>query len=233
MSVFRFKHFVVRQNQSALKVGTDAMVFGALLPRDLEGLALDVGTGTGVLSLMLAQRNPELAIQTIELDQAAFEEANKNFNSSIFSKQIKAIHGDFLEQNFLKKFDLIFSNPPYFQQAYKSEDKQKNLARHDDSLPLFEFIAKVSTLLKPSGQFWVILPDLFWQVLLKHTEAEGFFMQEEILIYGKTNNLSRRVGCFAFEKVTKKRSTLTIRDENNAYTTDYKKLTFDFHDREL
>lgn len=233
MSVFQFKHFAVRQQQAALKVGTDAMVFGALLPWGLEGLALDVGTGTGVLSLMLAQRNPGLQITALELDEAAFAEAGYNAEESSFSSQIEVLQGDFLDKKFDERYDLIFSNPPYFQRAYKSENEQKNLARHDDSLPLVDFIPKVSALLKPQGQFWLILPDDLWGKLLTYAKAAGLYLQQEILIFGKETMLSRRVGCFGFAEVPAQTSNLVIRNEDGTYSEAYKTLTRDFHDREL
>ena len=167
MSIFKFKYFEINQTNSAMKIGTDSMVFGSLI--DVEGKtnALDIGTGTGVLSLMTAQRNPKLIISAVEIEANAFEEAKMNFNKSPFQYQLNALHVDFL--NFIPdfKFDLIFSNPPYFENASKSFNLTKNLARHDDSLPLNKLFEKASNLLTEKGHFWVILPNLSFDIALK------------------------------------------------------------------
>jgi len=233
MSIFRFKHFEVNQTNSAMKIGTDSMVFGALIDVEDKFNALDIGTGTGVLSLMIAQKNPKLKITAIEIEANAFEEAKMNFNNSSFQNQLSALHVDFLEFKSDEKFDLIFSNPPYFENASKSLKPSKNLARHDDSLPLNKLFEKASDLLTEKGIFWVILPNLTFDTYLDFAIDQGFHLIKQIEIFGKKNQLVRKIG--AFSKIIKplEFSNLIVRKNDGNYTHEYKKLTSEYHFNEL
>ena len=233
MSVFQFKQFSIHQENTALKVGTDAMVFGALLPSNSEGLALDVGTGTGVLALMLAQKNNALQIDALELDTLAIKDAQFNFSQSKFNRQLRLYQGDFLDFTFPKKYDLIVSNPPYFQQSLKSMDEHKNKARHDETMPLNLMIPQVAKILNPGGHFWLILPASSWEKLKIICFENGLFLNEEIAIFGKANSLSRKIGKFSFKQEDITQKNLVIRDLENNYSSDYKKLTQEFHSKEL
>ncbi len=233
MSIFKFKHFEVNQTNSAMKIGTDSMVFGSLIDVEGKSNALDIGTGTGVLSLMTAQRNPNLKITAIEIEENAFEEAKMNFNNSPFQHQLNAFHFDFLNFNPDSKFDLIFSNPPYFENASKSLLQEKNLARHDDSLPLNVLFEKVSDLLNEKGDFWVILPSLTFDSYLNIAQQNSLFLVKEIEIYGKENQLVRKIGAFSKIKKPLKLARLTIRKRDGNYTDEYKKLTAEYHFNEL
>jgi tRNA1Val (adenine37-N6)-methyltransferase len=229
MSIFKFKHFEVNQTNSAMKIGTDSMVFGSLI--DVEGKtnALDIGTGTGVLSLMTAQRNPNLKITAVEIEADAFDEAKINFDNSSFKPQLTAFHVDFLNFSPDSKFDLIFSNPPYFENASKSSSQQKNLARHDDSLPLNVLFEKVAVHLTENGLFWVILPNLTFDTYSEFASKIGLHLFKQIEIFGKENQLVRKIG--AFSKINKSldHSRLIIRKNDGNYTDEYKELTIDYH----
>lgn len=229
MSIFKFKHFSIQQANSAMKIGTDAMVFGALLPVLNKKKALDVGAGTGVLSLMCAQKNPHLQIDAIELDQAAYEEAIFNKQNSDFKQQIQVFQGDFLEYNSEEKYDLIFSNPPYYENSSKSENASKNLARHTDSLTFDLLFQKVSSLLSSEGDFMLIVPYTSKQNLLQLAISNNLFLNELINIYGKPSNLNRVVLSFSKKERTLKTIEFTIRTEEGAYTSEYKELTKEFH----
>ena len=233
MSIFKFKHFEVNQTISAMKIGTDSMVFGSLI--DVEGKtnALDIGTGTGVLSLMTAQRNPKLIISAVEIEANAFEEAKMNFNKSPFKYQLNALHVDFLNFNPDSKFDLIFSNPPYFENASKSLSPTKNLARHDNSLPLNKLFEKASDLLTQEGHFWVILPNLTFDTYLDFARKQGFYLVKEIEVFGTENQLVRKIGAFSKASQEPEISRLIIRKSDGNYTKDYKKLTSEYHFNEL
>jgi tRNA1Val (adenine37-N6)-methyltransferase len=229
MSIFKFKHFEVNQSNSAMKIGTDSMVFGSLIDVEGKSNALDIGTGTGVLSLMTAQRNPSLEITAIEIDAGAFVEAKMNFNNSSFKPQLTAFHVDFLNFSPDSKFDLIFSNPPYFENASKSSSQQKNLARHDDSLPLNVLFEKVAVHLTENGLFWVILPNLTFDTYSEFASKIGLHLFKQIEIFGKENQLVRKIG--AFSKINKSldHSRLIIRKNDGNYTDEYKELTIDYH----
>ena len=229
MSIFKFKHFEVNQTNSAMKIGTDSMVFGSLIDVEGKSNALDIGTGTGVLSLMTAQRNPSLKITAIEIEADAFDEAKINFENSSFQPQLTAFHIDFLNFSPDSKFDLIFSNPPYFENASKSSSLQKNLARHDDSLPLNVLFEKGALHLTENGLFWVILPNLTFDTYSEFASKIGLHLVKQIEIFGKENQLVRKIG--AFSKINKsiEHSRLIIRKNDGNYTDEYKKLTVDYH----
>ena len=229
MSIFKFKHFEVNQSNSAMKIGTDSMVFGSLIDVEGKSNALDIGTGTGVLSLMTAQRNPSLKITAIEIEADAFDEAKINFENSSFKPQLTAFHCDFLDFSPDSKFDLIFSNPPYFENASKSSSQQKNLARHDDSLPLNVLFEKVAVHLTENGLFWVILPNLTFDTYSEFASKIGLHLFKQIEIFGKENQLVRKIGAFSKTNKSLDHSRLIIRKNDGNYTDEYKELTIDYH----
>lgn len=216
-----------------MKVGTDAMILGALIDVSSKKNALDIGTGTGVLSLMQAQKNQILQLTAIEIEENAFLEACLNVENSPFQKQIKVLKGDFLTFDFKEKFDLIFSNPPYFEKSYKSTDFEKNLARHNDSLPLDLFLEKVNKIIDEEGELWLILPIDNSKKIESIAIEMGFYIKNKILIFGKKNSVIRIV--LTLTKIETKTifSELTIRNFDGTYTEEYKKLTIDFHNRKL
>ena len=233
MSIFKFKHFEVNQTISAMKIGTDSMVFGSLIDVEGKSNALDIGTGTGVLSLMTAQRNHQLKITAIEIEANAFQEARLNFKNSKFDSQLAALHVDFLDYHLETKFDLIFSNPPYFENASKSLNQEKNLARHDDSLPLDKLFENARDLLTQEGHFWVILPNLTFDTYLEFAKEIGLQLVKQIEIFGKENQLVRKIGAFSKINIALEHSNLIIRNSEGNYTDEYKKLTVEYHFNDL
>ena len=229
MSIFRFKEFSIIQDRSAMKVGTDAMVLGSLVDLDLKGKCLEIGTGTGVISLMLLQRSPELFITAIDIDYESSEEAIQNFSNSPWSSRVNGINCDFLNYSFDTKFDLIVTNPPYFENGLLNNSKRKAATRHEDSLPLLNLFEKSSSLLSDKGNFWLILPfetASKWKDVSKDFDL---FCKEEVTIFGKPNSPKRTVFCFSKEEVECIQKDLIIRNSDNTYTDQYKLLTFDFH----
>ena len=234
MSVFKFKQFDIIQQQSAMKVGTDAMVFGALAEFEGKGKALDIGTGTGVLSLMLAQRFPELEIDALEIEEAAFAEARKNVSNSRFSEQVRVLKGDFTTYAFDGKYELIFSNPPYFENAFLSGKEQKNLARHTDSLDFTLLFEKAARLLTDTGEFQLILPYSTREQIIQIASQNALSLRKLITINGKEKQPVRCVFFFSksFTGLVREQE-LTIRTADGNYTGEYKGLTRDFHYKTL
>jgi tRNA1Val (adenine37-N6)-methyltransferase len=162
---FEFKQFTVKQGQAAMKVTTDACLFGGWVAENFCHLnisseplhALDIGTGTGLLSLMIAQKVNAL-IDAIEIDNAAVSQAAGNFAASKWSERLKVIAGDVTTYAFERQYDLIFSNPPFYENDLRSPDAAINYARHDTALTLTALAAVVSRLLKQQGNFAVLLP---------------------------------------------------------------------------
>ena len=233
MSIFKFKQFNVNQANSAMKIGTDAMIFGALIEASGKTMALDIGTGTGVLSLMVAQNNPQLQIQAVEIEESAFLEAKNNFENSPFKNQLEAVHSDIKGFESSEKFDLIFTNPPYFENSSKSVSDERNLARHTDMLSLREIAIKASSLITEPGDFWIVLPLDQMEIIAMHLSELNFFINQEVLIYGKENQPVRQI--FTFSKTEKQKISreLIVRKSNNQYTEAYKELTIDYHFNKL
>lgn len=157
---FRFKQFTVYQDKSAMKVTTDACLFGAWLATVLKestGRFLDIGTGTALLSLMVAQKNPS-HIDAVELDEPAFEQALENVRRSPWADRIAVFHtaAQLFEPEL--KYDVIFSNPPFYEKDLRSPDQQRNVALHSKHLGLDDLLSTVKRLLKPGGYFAVLLP---------------------------------------------------------------------------
>lgn len=229
MSTFQFRDFVVHQAKSAMKVNTDAMILGSLIESKGKTKGLDIGTGTGVLSLMIAQRNTQIEIEAIEIDQESAEDAIINFNNSNWANRLKVNQIDFLDFQSLHLFDLIVSNPPYFENGILNSSSRKAKTRHEESLPLIQLLEKSAELLSANGDFWIILP---FETALKWKEkATSFqlFCTKEIIIFSKENQPKRIVYCFSKMNIDTQFSSITIRNEDNTYSEEYKKLTIDFH----
>jgi tRNA1Val (adenine37-N6)-methyltransferase len=160
MGVFRFKQFSLDDSRCSMKIGTDAVLLGAWAPLPQEGDVLDIGCGCGVISLMIAQRNPNLRITGIDIEEAAALQASANASMSPFAPCATFQHADIRDfaQRPLPGYELIVSNPPYFQQSLKGSDPGRNCARHNITLGFNDLIAAASSLMTPAGSFSVILP---------------------------------------------------------------------------
>ena len=157
---FKYKQFTVYQDQCAMKVCTDSSLFGALIDSSQAENILDIGTGTGVLSLMQAQKSTA-KITAVEIEENAAKQATSNFKASPWSDRINLVLRpvqEFSKEHNLQ-FDLIISNPPFFKDSFKSPDASVNMARHDSLLPQDELLQSVLSLLTDDGAFWLLLPE--------------------------------------------------------------------------
>ncbi len=230
---FKFKKFTVQQELAAMKVGTDGVLLGAWANVELTERILDVGTGTGLIALMMAQRNSTAMIDAIEIDEQAYLQAGINFSNSLWKTRLNVKHADF--QSYVKiqekKYDLIVSNPPYFSNAVKNDCDKKRTARHTDSLSFDELIEGAVSLLSKEGRFSVVLP----------AEVEGSFIQLASGSSLKLNKLCRvkptpakppkRVLMeFSFmEKELKTEDLIVEEFGRHQYSEKYKLLTKDFY----
>lgn len=230
MSTFKFKYFSVKQADFAHPIGTDAMVLGAAVEQNKPIHILDVGTGTGVLALMMAQRFPHSEITGLEKNEKASLLAEENFQMSPFADRLNTICSSFQEFTDFQctTFDLIVSNPPFFKDSTLAAGNERSMARHQTSLPLEDLVRGVENLLSENGSFWVILPPDQSGKLLEFTEE--LQLNVHIKVYGKPGkhvrdifNLSRR------KEVTIAKDKLEIRDEEGNYSIQYKAMTRDFH----
>ena len=233
MPLFKFKKFSIHQEKSALKVGTDAMVFGAHIIVDGHEHCLDIGAGTGVLSLMVAQNNQQLKITAIEIDGNAYEDALLNFNNADFTNSFHLINNDFFEQEFSQKFDLIISNPPFFNDSYPSPNQLRKIARNSNQEFVTSFFSKNASLITDDGKLWVILPSDQVQSWNRTANIYGFKLIHNISIFGKPEKLIRNICVYSKGDtfVNWKDEDFYIRTMSGFYTQQYIEKTLDFHDR--
>jgi tRNA1Val (adenine37-N6)-methyltransferase len=232
MSDFHFKYFTVQQSKSALKVGTDAMVLGALIETSNSVTGLEIGSGTGVISLMLAQKTNSLEIDAIDIDLASFEESKVNFKNSPWSNRLSAFHKDFFKHETEKKYDLIFSNPPFFRRALKSENERSNISKHAQ-FEFDDFFDKAVQLLNKNGHLWLIGPFDDLTFFIDEGAKAGVYPKIRWTIEGRPNKPQRFVVCFSFQRGNTEQFSLIIRDESGKYSNDYIKLTKEFHNKDL
>ncbi|WP_343632450.1 methyltransferase [Fluviicola sp.] len=233
MSVFKFKHFQISQEHAALKVGTDSMILGSLCHWGNPARLLDIGTGTGVLSLMCAQRFAFREITGLEISEQAVLDARTNAQNNPFPSPISIVHQPIQEYQAAELFDAIISNPPFFENSQKNPDVHKSLARHTESLSFTELIAAISRLLTPNGKAWIIVPfESTWNIVQLAKEHQLYAL-ELITLFGKPEKPTRMILSLGKQEQKIKTSSLCIRTESGAYTEAYKTLTREFHDRIL
>lgn len=230
---FAFKQFTIQQNLCAMKVGTDAVLLGAWVMPQKANRILDIGTGTGVIALMLAQKS-EAEIVAIDIDENAVIQAKQNSIDSKFtnliiveltSVQDYALHAQQL-------FDLIVTNPPFFEQSFKSADEQRSQARHADVLPFSELIESVKLLLSKTGKFCVILPRVEAEKFTLLAEKQGLKLTKLLRVKSRADKPEAKRHLMQFEFVATEfsESTLVIEEElRHQYTEDYKELTKDYY----
>lgn len=233
-SSFVFKQFTIKQDKCAMKVGTDAVVLGAWIKPNGSKSILDIGTGTGIIALMLAQKS-QAQIEAIDIDESSVEQARQNIHESPFASQIHVFHSsfqDFSSNHHDKKYDLIVTNPPYFEQSLKSTQEQRSYARHADYLPFEELLNGVKKLLSHKGKFCLILPTLEAEKFRELAERKGFFLSKLLRVKSKADKdtAKRHVMQFEFVPTEFSEETLIIENtERHDYTEAYKQLTKDYY----
>ena len=233
MSIFQFKHFSISQFNSALKVGTDAMVLGALIETTNEKSALDIGTGTGVLALMLAQKNSAMFIDAIEIDALSCVDAKLNFSKANWKDRLSLIEGDFLDCSFSKKYDLIVSNPPFYLDGLVSSDERTNQAKHSNDLNFDTLFNRVNELLSSDGSFWVIYPFENHSLVEEIARENELYPSQLIEIQGKPNRPTRMVACYKKGASFVNKEIFLIRDEEGNYSPSYIAATCEFHSKKI
>ncbi len=229
--VFHFKQFSVWQKGCAMKVSTDACLFGALIaPQNLPSTILDIGTGTGLLSLMLAQRF-DSKIVAVEIDPLAAADAIFNFEHSPWKHRLSLITGDIKSLLFSNSFDCIISNPPFFENDLKSPSSSKNMARHTEHLTLENLTVIVSNLLSDDGEFWVLLPPSRMKVLEKLFDGSNLTMEKVIHVYPKEGKaISRQIACFRSRKGGQlAERNVIVHSDKNSYTNYFNELMQDYY----
>jgi tRNA1Val (adenine37-N6)-methyltransferase len=229
---FRFKEFTVYHDRCAMKVGTDGVLLGAWTNIENAKTVLDIGTGTGLIALMLAQRsNCSLEIDAIDIDEDAIFQAVDNIQTSGF-KHIDCRHTSLQEYAdvCVKKYDLIVSNPPYFASSLHSPDKQRTIARHTDSLSIDDFISISSRLLSVDGRLSIIFPISEKDYLVSLAEKNNLFVSRIVNVAGTPNVMPKRV-LLEFSKRECKvvENNLIIEMKRHVYSDEFVTLVKDFY----
>lgn len=229
---FVFKQFKIVQDKCAMKVGTDAVLLGSWVNASNAKTILDIGTGTGIISLMLAQKSGA-RIDAIDIDTNAFIQASENVNDCAWKDRIDVHHISL--QQFTKesdhKYDLIVSNPPYFVDSSKAMEESRTNARHTDLLPFDHLLDGVLKLLNSTGKFYVILPTKESETFRQMAEDNKLYLTKLTRIITRTDKPEKRVMMrFEFTQRAFSEDSLTIeKDERHSYTDEYKELTKDYY----
>jgi len=229
MSIFKFKQFEVDQTGCAMKINTDGVLIGAMANHHAPKNILDIGTGTGVIALMLAQRFPDAHIHAVEIDGQASETAGRNFQSSVFSDRLSISYIAIEQYNHNEKFDLIVSNPPFFVNDLKNEEIRKGIARHAGEDFFSLLVEKSNSLLADDGQIWLILPVKKADEVISIASQYDLSLAERIHIHSDENKPTfRQVICLKKGKMLLKESDFNIYQSLKEHTTTYKELLKDF-----
>lgn len=195
-SYFQFKHFIIHQDKCSMKVTTDSCLFGAWVAADLQNTlfnnALDIGSGTGLLSFILAQETRAM-IDGIELQKADFEQSVENLNLSKYKDRISFFNEDASIFSYTKRYDVIISNPPFYECDLKSDSDEKNKAHHDKGIRLQQLIELISGLLQPLGCFYILLPYKRKSYLQKLLHQYNFYINSTVHVRQTDHHTSFRI----------------------------------------
>lgn len=230
---FKFKQFIIQQDRCAMKVGTDGVLLGAWtsLERNPNSI-LDIGSGTGIIALQMAQRCNAEVVDAIEVDEDAYEQCVDNFEASPWADRLFCYHAgldEFMDE-IEDEYDLIISNPPFYSEEISSGDSARDTARQNNALPFDELLEGVSKLLSPEGVFSVIIPFKEEKDFVVLANSLGLFVKRITRIKGNPNSeLKRSLMEFSFSRRTMFEDELTIESGRHQYTKEYVDLTKEFY----
>jgi tRNA1Val (adenine37-N6)-methyltransferase len=230
-SYFEFKQFTVFQDQCAMKVGTDGVLLGAWVTVQQENKLLDIGTGTGLIALMLAQRT-EAEIVAVEIEPCSCAQAKENFIKSPWKNRISALNTSI--QDYSEKsetsFDLVVSNPPFFSNSLKTPHPGRTMARHNDLLQPEEILTSISRLLTPDGRFALILPYVESSLFIVDAAMYGFYCIRKTMVRSSAKKKPHRLMMeFSRSRRKPEETELLIYDDFGHYTPAYRELTKEFY----
>ncbi len=229
--MFHFKQFSVDQTNCAMKINTDGVLLGATASAENPKTILDIGTGTGVIALMLAQRFPDASIDAVEIDTSSAKTAKQNFKNSTFAERLTLYEIDianFWLQKQHQQYDLIVSNPPFYLDTLIPPKENKTLAKH--AVPQFfeNLLKTVPDFLTTNGSLWIILPVKTASVV-KELAQNQLFLQEEIAVSSFKNDFPHRyILSFGLDRTKIKHESFTIYADQKVYSLAYQSLLKDF-----
>lgn len=232
---FQFKQFTIQQEKTSMKVCTDSCLFGAWIAEKIERKEiepkriLDIGAGTGLLSLMIAQKT-SAKTDAVEIDENSFQQAKENFMESQWNKKLQAFHGDIKNWIFPEKYDLIIANPPFYENDLRSSNQNKNKAKHHDTLTLKELIQSVKINLADKGNFGVLLPFHRVEFFKSLAMENNFFLTDELLVkQTPRHSVFRGILFFGTQKKTLTSKELIIQNNEGVYTEEFNYLLKDYY----
>ena len=231
--MFSFKQFTIQQDRCAMKIGTDGVLLGAWTPLlNNPYTILDIGTGTGVIALMLAQRSHAEQIDAIEIDDAAYEQATENFENSPWNDRLYCYHAglDEFVDEVEEEFDLIVSNPPFYTEDYKSGEESRDTARFSDALPFEELVEAADFFLSDNGIFAVIIPFKEEENFKKLCLERNLHPLKITRVKGTpTSEIKRSLLAFTRIQQVPLEEELIIETARHQYTPEYISLTKEFY----
>ncbi len=228
--MFHFKQFSVAHDKCAMKVGTDGVLLGSWAKAKNAQKVLDIGTGTGLIALMLAQRFQNAQVMAIELDDNSSQQAAENFQNAPWSTRLSVEHVSLQNFHPPSTFDLIVSNPPYFENNLKANNRQRRQARHTDTLS-FETLIKFSAkLLSDKGSLAIILPSVSKEKVEQIARKHHLHLNRLCWVKGTEKTaIKRAVMQLSFQENILEESTLIVEKERHVYTQEYTQLCKDFY----
>lgn len=231
---FKYKQFTVYHDKCAMKVGTDGSMLGAWTNATNALHALDIGTGSGLLALMIAQKNTNLLVDAIDIDSGAIEQARENIMNSPFADRIRCEQTAIQDYKPVVAYDLIISNPPFFTETLQSPDKQRATARHADSLPIEDLIKYSASLLSDKGRISLIYPVGHQSVLISLAEKYGLYLSRMTTVYPTPQSEPKRILMDLSKCETEaKEDELIIEIDRHTYSEEFKNLVRDFYIRRV
>jgi tRNA1Val (adenine37-N6)-methyltransferase len=230
---FQFKVFTVYHDRCAMKVTTDACLFGAWIAKhvgkakpDLK--ALDIGTGTGLLSLMIVQKHG-FSVDAIEIEPEASEQARENIAASPYARQIRVQHSDIVQWK-QSHYDIIFSNPPFYENELKSPVSNKNIAHHNDSLTLEVLLKVIQEKLKEGGNFYLLLPYKREKESMALMASFQLFVHRKVLVYPSAQHMPIRIMLKGGKQsLPMIEESILIRESDSNYTEAFTELLRDYY----
>jgi tRNA1Val (adenine37-N6)-methyltransferase len=228
---FRFKQFLIRQERSAMKVGTDGVLLGAWAQANDPKHILDIGTGTGLIALMMAQRFADASIDAIEMDPDSALEAAENASASPWSSRIRIIQADFLLWESTGLYDLILCNPPYFKNSLLPPEAERSAARHEHSLPLSELVRNSAHLLSENGSLAIVVPAGRLSEVEQASRASGLYLNKILQVRGTPKAPVKRVliGLDKNSLAAETKELVLEPEQRGVYSEEYRRLVLDFY----